>query len=38
MFTKRISLSATTTVYASAKTDAGTNTFQQYVLSARRAR
>jgi len=38
MFTKRISLSATTTVYASAKTDAGTNLFQQYVLSARRAR
>jgi hypothetical protein len=38
MFTKRISLSATTTVYASAKTDAGTNAFQQYVLSARRAR
>jgi len=38
MFTKRISLSATTTVYASAKTDAGTNAFQFCVLSARRRR
>ena len=38
MFTKRISLSATTTVYASQKTDAGTNAFQFCVLSARRRR
>jgi hypothetical protein len=38
MFTKRISLSATTTVYASQKTDAGTNAFQFCVLSARRVR
>ena len=38
MFTKRISLSATTTVYASQKTDAGTNSFQFCVLSARRRR
>ena len=38
MFTKRISLSATTTVYAVAKTDAGTTAFQTCVLSARRVR
>ena len=38
MFTKRISLSATTTVYASQKTDAGTTVFQTCVLSARRRR
>ena len=38
MFKKRISLSATTTVYASATTNSGTNSYQFCVLSARRIR
>jgi hypothetical protein len=38
MFTKRISIASTTTVYAMAKTAAGTTVFQNCVLSARRVR
>jgi hypothetical protein len=38
MFTKRISIASTTTVYAVAKTAAGTTVFQNCVLSARRKR